>query len=150
AACVWWLCGSSPPAAPGHCPAAAALAPAAAPPSPEQGSATPTPASGVRVALDPSARARATGLPLIRRVVDDNSAPLAKAVVTCSRPFASGMEDFDPRELGFDPARIADRMRALAKQRVEVETAADGTFRIAVAAPWRSVDLRVCQRGFQL
>src|SRR5262249_11173996 len=116
---------------------------------PAQGQAAPeaqAPEGAGREALAPAAP---SGAMLVGRVVDENGAPIAGALVACTASLNP-----DPRELeaaaSEDPARLLERARERLSQRREATTGPDGAFRVAAVAGGRTVSVSARARAFQV
>jgi protocatechuate 3,4-dioxygenase beta subunit len=158
AAAMWWLGGDEvvPPAPTGALnapPAAGAPAASANGQLAPAGAEGPGGAAAVREAV-PVAPSEASGRSVFGKVVDDAGQPVVGAIVTA---WAGRGTEFDPtgpdaaeQFRNFDPQALAERLRERQDQRLEVPTAADGTFRIALTGDARAQPLRVRARGHRL
>jgi protocatechuate 3,4-dioxygenase beta subunit len=114
-----------------------------------QGQAAPDSQAPDQAAREALAPASPNGAMLVGRVVDENGAPIAGALVACTASLTP-----DPRELDAaafdDPARLLERARERLSQRREATSGPDGTFRVAAIAGGRTVTVSARARAFQV
>ncbi|MEQ1633285.1 MAG: carboxypeptidase-like regulatory domain-containing protein, partial [Planctomycetota bacterium] len=153
-ALLYWALDTRPaelPALPTDSPASATDQPADAPTNATGGTTPETSTSGqpTRTTVT-SPGANASGPAIVGKVVDEDGAPVAKAIVSTGLSTIASPRSFNSADFDMDDAtRMADRMRERLARRVAVETNADGTFRLVPDGEGAQVEVEAKARAFQ-